>query len=142
MNRVPAMTLLVTLALGALPLRSQPQPPDAKSQPPTDEEALDLLKAICPDGIRTQHLLGTKSYPACKPCPGFTSWGWVRWADKIFFDLHSVLFGSFTAPGTQEAVADFYSCEDHTREPSRLPQRNDKTGGQSFPLPRRSDGSW
>ena len=114
MNRVPAMTVLVTLALGAIPLHSQPQPPDARSRPPTSQEAVDLLKAICPDRIRTQHSVSIYSYLACKGCPAHTTTGRLRRASKTYFDLHTVIFGSFTAPGLEEAVADLYSCEEHT----------------------------
>jgi len=82
------------------------------SHPPTKVEAQELLSAICPKGIRT-HQLGSVAHPACSPCPHFTTGGELGRPSKDFFDLQTVIYGSFSALDTQEAVADFYGCEDH-----------------------------
>jgi|GEM_PF-758505 len=88
------------------------QSPTRVSHPPTYEEARELLKAICPNGVRADHL-GPITYQACSPCPRFTTRGASARLWKGYFDLHTVVYGSFSAPGAQEAVGDFLGCEDH-----------------------------
>jgi hypothetical protein len=84
------------------------------SHAPTDAEARELLRAICPNGIRP-YRLGAVTRQACIPCPSFTSWGAsARLRRTSSFGLQTVIYGSFSAHGTQEAVLDFYGCEDHT----------------------------
>ncbi len=48
----------------------------------------------------------------------------------FLFELHTVIYGSFTRPGAREAVAGFEGCESHA------------TGGGGTVLLRKSHGSW
>jgi hypothetical protein len=85
-----------------------------QSPSPTSAEAAALLHAVCPSNIQSapnnsETLLG------CKPCPGYTTIGSSQpgMAAKKTFQLHSVIYGSFTAAGVVEAMADFEGCEPH-----------------------------
>jgi hypothetical protein len=85
-----------------------------RSPSPTSAEASALLHAVCPKNIQpvpsnSETLLG------CKPCPGYTTIGDSQpgMAAKETFHLHSVIYGDFTAPGVDEAMADFDGCEPH-----------------------------
>jgi hypothetical protein len=105
---VLASMLVVTAA------RSSEQSQGDTAHPPTDPEARDLLKAICPEGIRTHHVGGGRLYVACRTCPRFTTHGGLyRAGSRNFFDLETVIYGSFTAPGAREAIGGFNGCEDH-----------------------------
>jgi hypothetical protein len=44
-------------------------------------------------------------------------WGNLAIGHKESFDLETVIYGSFSAPGAQEAVATFYGCVDHAHAP-------------------------
>jgi hypothetical protein len=83
------------------------------SHPPTKAEARELLKSICPNGIRPYHI-GSPSRLGCSPCPAFTTWGSTPGVKGHGgFGLQTVIFGSFSSPGAVEAVGDFNGCEDH-----------------------------
>ena len=110
--------LRMLVALGSMLVVGAVEPSEQTqgntSHPPTDAEARALLKAICPAGIRTHHLGGERLYVACRPCPRFTTRGGLSGAgSRDFFNLETVIYGSFTAPGTREAIGGFDGCEDH-----------------------------
>ncbi|MGD0923157.1 MAG: hypothetical protein ABSA70_15545 [Terriglobia bacterium] len=106
------LALASMLVVGAAQPSAQSQ--GDTSHPPTDPEARALLKAICPEGIRTHRLGGERLYVACQPCPDFTSRALTRAGRRDFFNLETVIYGSFTAPGAREAIGGFDGCEDHT----------------------------
>lgn len=110
-RRLPGIALALVWTLSPA-LFTATYNPVRVSHPPTKVEAQELLSAICPKGIRT-HQLGTVAHPACSPCPHFTTVGGFGRPSKDFFDLQTVIYGSFSAPDAQEAVADFYGCENH-----------------------------
>ncbi len=85
-----------------------------QSPSPNLSEATALLNAVCPDSIRpAQNRSG--SLPVCRPCPKYTTDGQLqsRMENQESFTLRSVIYGSFTLPGVEEAVASFYGCEPH-----------------------------
>jgi hypothetical protein len=77
------------------------------SPSPTASQAAELLKAICPGSIEGDPPSG------CRPCPKYTSRYFLREDLQDLFKLGTVFYGSFTAPGAEEAVAGFWGCEDH-----------------------------
>ena len=52
---------------------------------------------------------------SCKPCPEYTTVGHLqpRMGMREAFGLGTVIYGSFTTPGVEEAVAGFEGCESH-----------------------------
>ena len=79
-----------------------------QSPSPTPSQAAELLKAICPSSIAGDPPSG------CRPCPKYTSVG-DSWPENVqeLFKLDTVLYGSFTAAGAEEALAGFSGCESH-----------------------------
>ena len=115
-RRLIGITLLLLWFLAPTSFAATHNPVRA-SHPPKKAEALELLAAICPKGIRVHHL-GSVTHPACSPCPHFTTVGELGQPSKDFFDLQTVIYGSFSAPGAQESVADFCGCENHASTPN------------------------
>ncbi len=113
MSRALRVILVLASILVVSATKPSHQSQSDTSHPPTDVEARDLLKAISPAGIRTHNLGERQAFVACKPCPTFTHWGYSRAGRGSFFDLETVVYGSFTAPHTREAVGGFEGCEDH-----------------------------
>ncbi|MEJ2009110.1 MAG: hypothetical protein P8Z30_13310 [Acidobacteriota bacterium] len=110
--RVSTTALALTCLLSAASLAASSNP-DHVSRPPTKAEARELLKSICPNGIRPYHI-GSASRLGCSPCPRFTTWGSIgRLSGQGLFGLQAVIYGSFSTPGATEAVGDFDGCEDH-----------------------------
>jgi len=84
------------------------------SHPPTEQQARELLRAICPSNIATHTIMPGRSYLGCERCPSFTTVGGLRRRSRTEpFDLRTVIYGSFTAPAVREVVGDFWGCEDH-----------------------------
>jgi hypothetical protein len=104
---------------------------DWQSPSPTPAQAAALLRAVCPGAAQAAGS-APDSLPGCKPCPKYTSVGTQepRQGKQGSFDLDSVIYGSFTAPGVREAVAGFEGCEYHL------------TGGGGTVLLRKLHGSW
>jgi hypothetical protein len=77
-----------------------------QSPSPAPSEVAALLRAVCPGAMQPG-----RSTPAslrgCKPCPEFTTVGGAqpRMARHESLVLHTVIYGSFTLPGVEEAVA-------------------------------------
>ncbi len=88
------------------------QPTVWQSPTPSSTEAAKVLQAVCPYNAQSTGGGALKSLPGCKPCPVFTTDAGM--ANGEMFDLESVIYGSFTAPGIEEAVASFNGCEPHT----------------------------
>jgi hypothetical protein len=102
-----------------------------QSSSPSPSEATALLRVVCPGSI--QPVDGTPtSLPGCKPCPEYTTAG--RFQPRIAmheaFALRTVIYGSFTAPGGEEALAGFQGCESRA------------TGFSGSILLRKLHGSW
>ena len=102
-----------------------------QSPSPSLPEATALLTAVCPGSIQSDHNPST-SLPVCKPCPKYTTVGQMQPGMAIHesFRLRTVIYGSFTAPGAEEAVASFEGCESHA------------TGFGGSILLRKLHGSW
>lgn len=85
------------------------------SPSPSATQAANLLEAVCPGRVQpTSH--APSSLHGCKPCPGFTTEGNPKPGLRSLpqsFVVRTVIYGSFTAPGVEEAVADFAGCEPH-----------------------------
>lgn len=78
------------------------------SPSPTASQAAELLKAICPGSMEGD------PPSACRPCPKYTSVGDAQPENvQELFRLATVFYGSFTAPGAEEALAGFSGCESH-----------------------------
>lgn len=78
---------------------------------PSASQARDLLKGICPHGIQS---VEDGSALGCKPCPEFTTVGEnAELASRESFHLLAAFYGSFSAPGMEEAAASFGGCEPH-----------------------------
>ena len=88
-----------------------------RSPSPSPSEATALLRAICPRSIQSNHNTST-ALPVCRPCPKYTGIGHFQpqMAMRQSFALHTVIYGSFTAPGVEETVASFEGCESHAAE--------------------------
>ena len=110
-----ALCLLVPLVLSAA--FGFGQAVGWQSPSPSPPEATALLRAICPTSIEPDHSTST-SLPVCKPCPEYTTVGRLQpqMALHQSFALRTVIHGSFTAPGVEEAVASFEGCEPHAEE--------------------------
>lgn len=79
-----------------------------RSRLPNPPDTRPLLQAACTSGSSLPVPSG------CKPCPEFTTDGSGSSPEtKGTFDLRSVSFGSFTAPGVEEAMMSFGGCEPH-----------------------------
>jgi len=102
-----------------------------QSPSPSLPEATALLTAVFPGSIQSDHNPST-SLPVCKPCPEYTTVGQMQPGMAIHesFGLRTVIYGSFTARGAEEAVASFEGCESHA------------TGFGGSILLRKLHGSW
>jgi len=86
-----------------------------RSPVPRQQEAFAWLRAVCPSSAVQLHTGATPAEPGCKPCPEYTTIGSVQpeMAVHRSFDIETVIYGSFTMPGAEEAVANFGGCEPH-----------------------------
>jgi len=89
-----------------------------KSAVPGPAQAASLLHAVCPGSAQPARGSIPGSLPGCGVCPDYTTNGdpQYRMHTGETFALRSVLYGSFTAPGVQEAIASFEGCEPHATE--------------------------
>jgi hypothetical protein len=83
------------------------------SHTPTAPEAAEILNAVCPGSYAIDSLMAPRRILGCKPCPSFTERDGLGIGHRDSLDLETVIYGSFSAPGAQEAVATFYGCVDH-----------------------------
>jgi hypothetical protein len=109
---VSVLSLLASLGLAASLSFSQSLV--WQSPGPSRSEAAALLRAVCPGDLQASRG-GSTSFPGCRPCPKYTTDGGSSppMARRESFDLRTVIYGSFTTAGTEEAVASFQGCEPH-----------------------------
>lgn len=83
-----------------------------QSPVPGQAETAGLLTAICPANLETDPRPDEYSL-VCKPCPKFTGGGGEdpAIAKHEIFAPRSAIYGSFTSPGSVEAVVSFEGCE-------------------------------
>jgi hypothetical protein len=111
------LPLVVSLALEATLCFGQELDLDLiwHSHSPSQSEAAALLQAVCP-GDAQPSSSASGSVPSCETCPEYTSMGaegLKRGVSVGSLDLQTVTYGSFTAPGVEEAVASFLGCVPH-----------------------------
>jgi len=87
-----------------------PKQPQTKLRVPTVEATFDyefFINLICPKKDLSLNK-GDKLF-ACQKCPAFTTYGGIRKAD--LFAVSTGLSGSFSSPGSNEALLFFRGCE-------------------------------
>lgn len=96
------MLVLTSVSVGQNPQPSGKTPPD---------QTLQILHAVCPDDIKS-------SPSGCNRCPPITNVGTSLINERNgVSDLMTVIYGSFTRPSAEEAVASFNAgCEAHVNE--------------------------
>ena len=67
---------------------------------PTEQEGLQLLRAVCPNDVQTASRL------SCKSCPSFTPFQ----GQDGPFEMRKVVYGNFTGRGSEEAFVGFAGC--------------------------------
>src|SRR5258708_4139092 len=111
-HRLVALTVLLLLPIlffGQSPTANDPD----LARPAQQQEAMDLLSAIC--GKDAQSKPGKKgTIYGCRVCPKFTSEA-GQGANEAFpaLQLYHVLPGSFTRSGAIEAAVEVTGCEAH-----------------------------
>jgi hypothetical protein len=103
------LLLLPILLCGQSPAVNDPD----LARPPLQQEAMDLLSAIC--GKNAQSKPGKKgTIYGCRVCPKFTSEAGQGASDAFpALQLYHVLPGSFTRSGAIEAAVEVTGCEAH-----------------------------
>ncbi|HEV2351235.1 MAG TPA: hypothetical protein VG028_15465 [Terriglobia bacterium] len=102
-----AAALLLSL-LATTPARA------AESHLPDEAEAMAILQTVCAGQIRKEVLKKGVGY-GCGGCPSFTGFAGQSpsQGNEPDFELRKVLEGSFTKPGANEVLAEFFGCEPH-----------------------------
>jgi hypothetical protein len=102
----PGRPWLALLALVLLPAVCPAQGVRIDTHVPSEQEGLDLLRAVCPNDLQSKPSASGGVEFSCKTCPAFT----VFPGKGGPFTMLKVIYGNFTSPSSFEAFVGFAGC--------------------------------